>query len=405
MAFTIGIDLCDDHTSIFSSDGELKTASTVICRDKDKEKWYIGEEAYRMALSGRGVITDKLISLLKKDGRSTIGGKAYSAKELCSAFLEKLLREIVGEGSFESIDKLAISLHSPERELMDGVREAVSGLGIKRDRLEVMSHSESFIYYMLEKDKDLYNNIAAAFDLSEESFSYYEFRILRGLKKKTVICEGTDLEEAFHIDVLETASGQKLADHIIAECAKKLMSKKIFSSVFLTGKGFEDTEWATEFKGFVCKRRRVIYEEGIFARGACIAAEKIFEGTDRDVLMICDTRLAFEFLMDIEVEGRKNKLILAAAGTPWYDHTAHVEFIPEKQDHVEIDIEPIDRFGKSVKRELSFKDFPKRPDRCTRIAMDLSFKSARSFELKLTDLGFGEFFPASGREVAAEMDF
>lgn len=52
------------------------TVPTVICRRKEKETWLIGEEAYAATLLGEGVIVDKLLKMVRKDGTSTIGGSA-----------------------------------------------------------------------------------------------------------------------------------------------------------------------------------------------------------------------------------------------------------------------------------------------------------------------------------------
>ena len=406
MGLNIGIDLCDDHLAIYVS-GEDKVSiwPTVICREKNKEKWHIGEEAYRQALSGKGVLTDKLISLLLKDGRSTVSGRTYTAEELCANLLGKAISEAIADRDISEIENLCLALHEPLPGLMDSVSKALLSIGIKEKAIRLISHSEAFIRYMLSKDKELYNNTVGLFDLSEGSLSYYEFRMIRGLSLRTVICNGTDMEEAFHLDILRNESGRKLADHILAECARKLMEKKIFSSVFLTGKGFEELEWAEEFKEFICRRRRVIYEDGIFARGAALAAELCAEGGGEDELLLCDTRIPAEISMDVSVEGRPNRLILAAAGTPWYGYTAHAEFIPQGQTSVDIDVNPVDRHIQKQRKTVELSAFPERPDRCTRVSMDMKLGGARRAELCFRDLGFGEFFPGTDTEIRSEIEF
>jgi len=68
MSLNIGLDLCDDYISGYlHEDKLLLSAPAVVCREKKDDLWYIGEEAYRLALSGKGVLTDKLLSLLKRE--------------------------------------------------------------------------------------------------------------------------------------------------------------------------------------------------------------------------------------------------------------------------------------------------------------------------------------------------
>ena len=408
MALTVGIDLCDDYTMVYVSGAEApEYMPTVICREKKNEYWYIGEEAYRKALSGQGVLTDKLVSLMKKEGRSTVGGRTYTSVELCTVFLRMAIETALGEQTIADIDRLCLVLHRPDRLLMDTVSEALAEMGLKKGSFRIASHAEAFMHYVLKGDKELYNNLVGLYDLSEDSFSYYEFRVIRGLSRLNASCEGTDLEEAFHLDVLKTDSGRKLADHIIAECARKLMDKKIFSSVFLTGKGFEDLEWAEEFKEYICRRKRVIYEDGLFARGAEIYAAKELSGANEDILMLCDSRMTSEIGMNVIVAGRQSRLVLAPAGIPWYGYSAHVEFIPYRQDGIEIDIYPSDRHKSRISRTVGLKELelPVRPERCTRISMDLSLIGQSDMEIRLRDMGFGEFFPATGAEIVSEVDF
>ncbi len=406
MGLSVGLDLCDDYSIVFiNGDERARIYPSVICRDKKKESWYIGEEAYRMALSGKGVITDKLVSLIRKDGRSTVSGRTYTAEELCAEFLHSLLTaSLKGIGRLEDVE-LCIAVHDPEPSVMDGISSSVERLGIRKGSFSIISHSEAFIHYIMGKEKELYNNMVAVFDLSEEAFTYHEFRVIRGMSRPSLVCDSTDLEEAFHIDVLKNESGQKLADHIIAETARKLMEKKIYSSVFLTGKGFEDTQWAGEFKEFICRRRRVIYEDGIFARGA--EAYMAGNGSERlnGYMLLCDTRIPAEISLDVMVEGRTNRLILVSAGTSWYGYHAHVEFIPHRQKEIELCILPADRYKSREEKSISLEKLPERPDRCTRVGLDLRLRSKDSMEVRLRDMGFGDFYPATKTEIVSEMTF
>ena len=67
MSLSIGIDLSDDYTAVRKDSGqEVAVIPTVICREKKSEEWHAGEDAFRTALSGRGVLTDRLLKLLRK---------------------------------------------------------------------------------------------------------------------------------------------------------------------------------------------------------------------------------------------------------------------------------------------------------------------------------------------------
>ena len=66
----LGIDVCDDYSQISYYNPQVYDVEnigltdeegscmipTVICKEKGTDSWYIGEEAYRFALYGRGTI-------------------------------------------------------------------------------------------------------------------------------------------------------------------------------------------------------------------------------------------------------------------------------------------------------------------------------------------------------------
>lgn len=91
----IGISLDDEYTG-FTVDEETESSyfPTVIARDRQAERWTIGEDAYKETLSGHGVIVDKLVSLIRKDGTATIGDVRYEAVDLLAHFFHVLLQEL-----------------------------------------------------------------------------------------------------------------------------------------------------------------------------------------------------------------------------------------------------------------------------------------------------------------------
>ena len=89
----VGVDLCDEYTQIHCPEEEkLWTIPTVICRNKNVEEWYVGEEAYAHTLKGDGIIVDKLLNLAMRDGTATLGEVRYEGKDLLLRFLDRVLK-------------------------------------------------------------------------------------------------------------------------------------------------------------------------------------------------------------------------------------------------------------------------------------------------------------------------
>lgn len=88
----IGMDLCDTYTHISCMEPEQTwVIPTVVCKNKNADEWYVEEEAYAHTLVGDGIMEDKLLTQVMKDGTATIGGIKYEGIYLLKMFLEKAL--------------------------------------------------------------------------------------------------------------------------------------------------------------------------------------------------------------------------------------------------------------------------------------------------------------------------
>lgn len=400
----IGLDLCDTYSQVSCYEEEKAwTIPTVICKKKNTEEWYVGEEAYGFTLMGEGVIVDKLLKLVMKDGTSTIGGVKYEGIDLLKLFLEKVLELPKKEFHNTQIGQLVISLKTIEAKLMDSLMYCADYLNIPRDRIHMISHTESFVYYVLSQKKEVWNNQVGMFDLSEDSLYYYELKVQRGLRKMTVISECQDLEEGFNLDILNNTSGAKLADKILCSCGERLLDRKLFSSIFLTGKGFERQDWAGEFMKMICTRRKVYAESELYSRGAAYRAmDYLQEKTSYPFVCICEGRLHSAVSMKVFHKDKESQLIVADAGDNWYESKSTVELIMDNQKDVEFLITPMDPKNRKLVK-IPLEGFPERPNKTTRVSVNVGFLDEKTMAVMIKDKGFGELFPATDISIRQEV--
>lgn len=400
-----GIDLCDDYTQVSCKDEEQTWIfPTVICRQKHADAWSVGEDAYAHTLRGEGQLTDKLLKLVLNDTTATLDGIRYTAAELLELFLERVLLEVKKEtGAREMFSRLVVTVRNADERLTEVLYACGEKLGIAREHITVLNHSEAFAYYMLSQKKELWSGTVGMFDLSEQELCYYEMKVQRGLKKNAVLIERERMEESFSLDILDTPSGAKLGDKILCSCADRLMQRKLYSAVFLMGKGFEKRDWAEDFMKLLCTKRRVYMENAVFAKGAAyFAADRLQQQTSYPYAIICEGRLKSSVIMNVINRGKETEVVLASAGDSFRDSGAALEVIPEKQNAVELEIIPFDSKKKrSVTMQL--EGFPRRPDRTTRVRVELMFLDDKTMRVTLTDRGFGELFPASGIQIRQEV--
>ena len=400
----IGMDLCDTYTHISCMEPEQTwVIPTVVCKNKNADEWYVEEEAYAHTLVGDGIMEDKLLTQVMKDGTATIGGIKYEGIYLLKMFLEKALELPKKAAGSREIASIVIAVSCLDVKLMDSLLYCADYLKIPRDRVHLISHTESFVYYVMSQKREVWSNQVGMFDLTNQSLRYYELKVQRGLRQMQVVADCENLEEGFHLDVLDNTAGARLADRILCSCADRILQKRLFSAIVLTGKGFENTEWAPEFMKQVCSRRRLFVENSLFSKGALMkAADYLQEKSSYPVICICEGRLKTTVSVKVLNHDKEGQLVLAAAGDNWYEAKSTVDFIVTGNPEVEFTISPLDPKKKKLVK-IGLEDFPKRPDRTTKIELSLGFSDDRTMVAVIKDKGFGEIFPAEDVMIKQEV--
>lgn len=400
----IGLDLNDEYTQISCYGKEISwTIPTVICRKKEEEIWLTGEEAYAATLLGEGVIVDKLLKMVQKEGTSTIGGVCYTGALLLRIFLQQVLEYPLKEEGKKTVSQLVVTMQEMDARLTDTLMYCADAMGISRDRVHVISHTESFVYYVLSQKRELWSNQVGLFELAADRLCYYEMKVQRGMRRNMVQAEAQNQEEAFDLDILNSPSGSKLADQILCSCGEKLLEKKLFSTVFLTGKGFERQDWATGFMKLACNRRRVFVENVLFSKGAAVkAGDYLAQGIEFPYVFVCEGRLKAEVALKVMRAGKEILLAVASYGDNWYESKSSLELILDDQKEIEFIISHLDSRKKRIV-SVPLSGFPDRPRRTTRIQMNIGFTDENTMAVVIRDKGFGELFPASDTVIRQEV--
>lgn len=409
----LGIDLCDSYSqiSIFSSaknapepflmgsDEASCLIPTVLCKMRGEENWLIGSEAYRRALMGEGTMVDKLVKLLHKDGSATIEGTQYSAVTLMGHYIEQLLALPRAKYGIRDVRCVAFGLKDLNPDLLDRLTAACDQVGLSRDKIRFLSHTECFSYYVASQPKELWPNMVVGFDLTDAGLDYFELRAIRGRRPQILEARREPLDEAFDLDILETPVGERMADTILSNCADRMLTKKLVSSVFLTGEGFTSVKWAPDFVKKICNKRKVFGGQHLFSDGACfIAYDSTLPESAYPYVCICEGRLASSISLYAVKDGRNEQIMLANAGSNWYESRVSAEFILDDVHSLDLIITPF-----STQRvetiSISLSELPARPNKTTRIQVILSFASENHVTVRIVDKGFGELFPASEQVI------
>jgi len=390
----LGIALSDISTNlIFYPDDEALTFPTVISKKKGEDAWVVGEDAYALALDGKGIITDKLLKLTRKDGIATIDGTRYEGKEILKIYFREIINAGMEKLYKEKPDEVVVAMSGLEEDIVGDIREAFVGLGYQPNHIHIISKEESFIYFVLSLKKDIWNNKVGMYDLSDVSLTYYEMLVNRNSRKLLVNAESENMDEAFNLQILNNPSGAKLADKILTSVAEKVMDKKKFSSIFLTGQVFAEHEWADGFISYLCSRGKVYLDTNIFAKGAAFkGVDLASENSIYNLTAICEGRLRSDVYINVENNGKDGKIYLAKAGDFWDEPDTELLMIPDEKEVIDISVVGID--GKVKKNIPIVLDFlPKRPIKTRRFYFRTKFLDDKIMNVEIEDAGFGDMYP------------
>ena len=401
----IGLDLCDSYTQVACGGNEkIWMFPTVIGKKKEEDGWRIGQDVYLEKLSDDGIVARGFLSYAWKKDPAAVNEFGFTGQELLQHFLKQVIAKVKQEQNTERILQLVVTLPEVNSQIMDCLLYCADYLDVPRNRFHVISYSESFLYYILSQKKEVWTNQVALFDFSKAGLWYYEMRVQRGGRQAMVTADCQQIENGLTLDLLDTFSGMKQADRMLYICGERMLSKKLFSAILLTGKGFEKTDWSSGFMKLIGKRRKVYAESHLYVKGAALkAADFVAEETAFPYIMICEGRLKATVSMEVLHDERLTQIVVAASGDSWYEAKSIMEFILDQQNELVLQVQPVDAKGiRQIK--IPLEGFPPRPNRTTRIRVRVAFSDEKTMVIAIQDKGFGELFPASDAIIRKEIE-
>ena len=279
-------------------------------------------------------------------------------------------------------------------QIIQGIYEALSNLGIDKDRANIISHGSSFMYYALSQDRELWLNDVGMFDFSEHGLDFYQISINR---RSNPIIAG--LEKRSFSDTLNYSMiNNKNLDlgYTFENIANTVLYKQIISTLYFTGRGFEG-EWSEEVIKSLCAGRRVFKGPNLYTRGACFAAKEL-SGEEKlsNIILLNNDMIVNAIYIKAYVDGDIKEVLVTDPAVPWYEVDKEIELIPYGVSEMEIVFRNI-LTKKTIIQRIPLQDFPERPERMTRLNINIACIGKSKVKLTITDMGFGDIYKSKGR--------
>lgn len=359
-----------------------------------EDAWVFGNEARRLQDKCIENFVDDLYVKAKRQEKVTLGDKTYEAVWLLAKYVELSLL------SFEEIASLVFTVPEMTMDIGKMLRGIGQRVGIEKANVYVQDFKESFCNYMFYQPKELWQYEAALFYCDRHEVKAYMLRKLR-----TGSGKGTD---AF-VTVDEVASAQmkelaavypvlnvdraKDADTQFCQFIQGVFNKKLVSSVFLVGEGFENN-WYPQSLKVLCNGRRAFQGNNLYSRGACYTAYKRTLPYKEGPIYLDETKMTEQICIRIRNHGQEEWYPLVSWGTRWFEADTRLEVILENNDNMELHIESLAR-PQVQALTVPLNRLPKRKDYSLRIEIKIIFIDDKTCKIGFRDVGFGEFFPAT----------
>lgn len=375
----------DEPTTVSTVLGEENYAiPTVLAKRIGMGQWFFGDEAILKARVKEAVLIEDLFNRALRNEEIFVDSETYLARDLLVIFFNKLFSIPGPMAAMGEIEKLVICVEKVNLEVMELMNYITSRLNIESQKLMLIDRNECFYYYALSGKPELFLYSVALFDYSGSNMISVVMNRNQNTRPQLIT-----LDVVNHGDITENKD--EMFDEIIADT----FGSRLFSSVYLVGDGF-DGDWMKLSLSRLCKGRKVFLGKNLYSKGACYAGFIKDGKRDWPFIFIGDNDLKLNLSIKILDNNVMKFLTLIDAGQSWYDAKGECEVILDGEPEIEFYVQrPESREAHTDVLELT--DLPKRENRTTRLRIEARPISDIAVSIEITDLGFGEISPATGK--------
>jgi hypothetical protein len=280
--------------------------------------------------------------------------------------------------------------------------EVARNLDMAPERVYFQSYRESFFQYVVHQPHEFWKHQVLLFDYS----SHMKVMQMKNNKRTTptVVYIESESHPSFYYTATPSAATHEDWDKRLLAIAEQVTKGVMISSVYLVGEGFKD-EWAHESLKYLCRESRVFRGNNLYSKGACHAAMEKHAPTkiSQAMVFLGEDRLKANIGMRLLQGGEESYYAILDAGTNWYECENNFEIIMDNGSDIALVITALTG-GIVSERLISLDGLPERERRTTRLRIDITMESVSTIRLEVTDLGFGEIYPESGKAWVREVE-
>ncbi len=362
---------------------------------KRHSAWAIGIDAKRMEILHEGKLATGLIQKSIQGEVVTLEDERFLATELLAKFVKMSLI------NFVDITSIVFTIGKFEQSIADILKSVAIDIGIEEAYIYVQDYRESFCNYMFYQPRELWQYEAALFYCDKKQVSACMLKNIKTEVKYNdcVFVEADHIADAkkHEMDVIyPLIHGEKAieADARFKLFIEHVFDQRMISSVYLTGEGFENT-WYPESLKTLCNGRRAFLGNNLYSKGACYTGYRRLMKREDGFVYIDENKTTERICIKIRNNNHEEWFPLVTWGELWYECNNSWEILLEDTEDIELHVESLLR-GKMQVQQVSLEGVPERASYSVRLKIEVIPIEKDVFKIKISDQGFGEFYPSSG---------
>ncbi len=400
----LGIELNDQYCQISYYDEEKNEPETLetavdnyqipLILGYYREQWVYGREAKRLATVNKGCTVIDLFERAKRQEKVRVGARNHDAVWLLAKFFQLALAR------FRHIEYLTFSVPYTDIDVSKMLKGVGQFVGVPKESVYVQDYKESFCHYMFYQSKELWQYEAALFYCDRNEIRAYMLRRLRKLRGRgdevfVAVDEvaSARMKELAAVYPVLNVDKAKDADERFKSFIQSVFDKKVVSSVYLTGEGFENNWYPASLK-VLCNGRRAFLGNNLYSRGACYTAYRKCRDYEDSPIYLDNTKMTDQICLRMRVNGKEGWYPIVQWGSHWYEADGQWDVLLEDTSDIEIHIESLGS-GELQAETISLAGLPERKDYTLRLTIEVMFLDEYTCRISFRDAGFGEFFPAT----------
>lgn len=364
----------------YKIENKERLSSLLIYKKKSKE-FFVGDQ---IEYEDGDIVFQDWENLFSKKQEIIVESEYYLPEQLFCKMICCYLKTIQGENPIDGIvfiiEKDFIKTNTFQKTLKEQFfSEKCKG---NLEVVEIIGYETAYTSFVLSQE-NCHGARSVGFIQFEDEITY---RYL-GKNAKTNLLQ---IEKISYLKIPHFNTKEE-KDEKIAQIIKKLLYERKTAILYLTGKGFTGN-WMKKTLQILCYNRRAFLGQSLYTKGgiqyikfklSCQLPPIIAEGLCQyDIGIVCTQN------------GEKRLTPMIRGGYEWYLQQGEVEVMIEKNEGIEIVF--LHLKSQEVKREWIVLDgLPKRPDRTTRLKIQVYNTGEKTGYLIIKDVGFGTLFPTS----------